>query len=256
MEIPNTAGRAVMPFGSHPFSFAICHPRLDISFTEKQGLVHYHRRVGRQTFEADLATSNPEFRLTPIPPMLRPAPVTDFLQIRFNEINLEPASTTAIYLTAPLEVAVTLGSKLGSEKRLDTLGFAVPKFALYGTATRGILTRFVRSEVGTEPRPVKNYREFLLRVLIENTTQDWVSLGRIILYMNNLVFFYDETQVSSSAKVTILKEKLATVLCTDTPTEDGMTRVEPSIPKRKFGEFCNVKKVMDEEAVIMDMGLI
>lgn len=250
------AAGAIMPFGTHPFSDTLKHPKLELSFTDTGGLVHYQRRLGKQKVDANLATSNHEYTLQPIPPMLIPAPVTDFLQIKFNEINLEPSSTTVIFLKAPLEVAVTLAADNGMVKRLDTLGLGKPKFALYGTAPRGILTRFVKSEVTTEPTPIKNYREFQLRLQIENTTGNWVALGRIILYMNNLVFYYDETSVSSCATITILKPNLANVLCTDSPLRENMTRIEPSIPKRRFSEFCNVKDVMSGEAVIMDMGLI
>jgi len=250
------AAGETLAFGTYPFSEGFNHPKLAISFTDMGGIVHYKRRIRKSIFEAHLATSKQEYTILPLPPMQLPAPVTDFLQIRFNEISLEPGSTTVVFVTAPLEIGISLTAENGRQKILDTLGFSDPKFAIYGTATRGILTRFVTSEVTTEPTPCRNYCEFQLRLNIENISDSWISIARVILYMNNLVFYYDDTSVAACASVRVEKDSLATVLCTDYSLREKMTRVEPMIPKRKFTEFCNVKNVMENEALIMDMGLI
>ncbi|HJJ54456.1 MAG TPA: DUF432 domain-containing protein [Methanocorpusculum sp.] len=250
------AAGETIAFGTYPFSREINHPRLALSFTDTGGITHYKRRIGTSTFEADIATKNHEYTIMPLPPMMQPKRVTDFLQIKFNEISLEPGSTTVIFVTAPLEIGVSLTAENGTRKILDTLSFAHPKFALYGTATRGIVTRFVTSNVTTEPLPIKNYREFQLRLKIENTADTWVSLARVILYMNDLVFYYDDTAVAACASVRIINNKTATVLCSDYPLRENMTRVEPVVPERKFMRFCNVKNIIESNAVIMDMGLI
>ncbi len=250
------AAGETIAFGIHPFSRKVQHRKLALSFTEATGITHYRRTFRGTTFEADLATSGREYAILPVPPMNLPDLVTDFLQIRFNEIQLEPESKSVIFVTAPLEIAIALKAENGAENQLDTFGFASPKFALYGSATRGIITRYIESKVTGEPVPSKNYREFQLRLEIENTANTWVSLSRVILYMNNLIFYYDETSVAACASVQIKNDKTALVSCTDYALHDGMTRSTPQIPKRRFDPFCNVKKIMEGEAVIMDMGLI
>lgn len=253
---PVAAAGETIAFGTFPFSRTIAHRRLSLSFSDDAGITRYCRSFGGTTVEKTIAVSRKEYTVRPLPPMHLPEPVTDFLQVKFNEIRLEPGADTVIFVTIPLEIGISLASQDGEEHTIDVFGFVPPKFALYGTATRGILTRIITSEATGSPRPTKNYRECLLRIKLRNASSSWVSVSRVLLYMNTLVFHYDAACVSSCVSVIISNANKATVLCTDHALHDHMTRVDAIGPTRKFDKFCNVRKVIEDNAVVMDMGLI
>ncbi|MDO5847391.1 MAG: DUF432 domain-containing protein [Methanocorpusculum sp.] len=242
-------------FGTYPFSRCIQHRKLSLSFEDDGGIIRYHRLFAGKTIEANIASGNREYTIMPSAPLHLPKPVTDFLQIRFDEIAIEPGAKTVIFVTAPLEIAVTLKAENAAAKTLDVFSFAKPKFALYGTATRGVITRFIRSPVSSVPVPVKNYKEFLLRLEIENTADTWASIGRVILFMKGLSLYWDSASVAACASVSIINTETAVVTCEDTPLRKDMTRAETLYRSRRVDEFCNVKGVVSENTFTMDMGL-
>lgn len=242
-------------FGTYPFTRSINHRRLTLSFEDKDGIMHYKRGLDGKTFEANIAASNKEYSVHPAGPNHLPAPVTDYLQIRFDEIELEPGCNTVLFVTAPLEIAITLNASNNDVKILDVFSFARTKFALYGTATRGVIVRDTRSRVSAVPLPVKNYKEFLLRLHIENKSDSWVSLGRVILYLKGLSLYYDSTSVAACADVSIINPNSAQVSCTDLPLRKDMVKAEPVFTDRKTTAFCNIKNGQNDLTFVMDMGL-
>ena len=249
------AAGETISFGTFPFSRCINHRKLKLSFEDVGGILHYQRLFGGKKFEANIASSKQEYCIMPAAPLNLPVSMTDFLQIRFNEIEVEPGTKTTIFVTAPLEVAVTLKAENEAVKTLDVFSFAKPKFALYGSATRGVLARTVVSKVSTAPHPVKNYKEFLLRLEIENTSEAWAAIGRVILYMKGLSLYYNATSVAASAKVTIVNQDTAEVTCEDILPGENMTRAESVFRLRRLDEVCNIKGVIYDNTFIMDMGL-
>ena len=242
-------------FGTYPFSRCIQHRKLSLSFEDSGGIIRYRRLFAGKTVEANIASGNKEYTIMPSAPLHLPKPITDYLQIRFDEIAIEPGAKPVIFVTAPLEIAVTLKAENDAAKTLDVFSFAEPKFALYGTATRGVITRFVRSRVSSSPVPVKNYKEFLLRIEIENNADTWVSLGRVVLYMKELALYWDRSCVAACASVSISNADTAVVTCEDKPLMDEMTRAETLFRPRRVDEFCNVRGVTDGNTFTMDMGL-
>ncbi|HJJ45715.1 MAG TPA: DUF432 domain-containing protein, partial [Methanocorpusculum sp.] len=123
------------------------------------------------------------------------------------------------------------------------------------TATRGVIVRDTRSRVSAVPLPVKNYKEFLLRLHIENKSDSWVSLGRVILYLKGLSLYYDSTSVAACADVSIINPNSAQVSCTDLPLRKDMVKAEPVFTDRKTTAFCNIKNGQNDLTFVMDMGL-
>lgn len=242
-------------FGTYPFSRCIQHRKLSLSFEDDGGIIRYRRLFAGKTVEANIASGNKEYSIMPSAPLHLPKPITDYLQIRFDEIAIEPGAKTVIFVKAPLEIAVTLKAENAAAKTLDVFSFAKPKFALYGTATRGVITRFIRSPVSSAPVPVKNYKEFLLRIEIENNADTWISLGRVVLYMKELALYWDRCCVAACASVSISNADTAVVTCEDEPLMDGMTRAETLFRQRRVDEFCNVRGVTAGNTFTMDMGL-
>ncbi|HJJ39523.1 MAG TPA: DUF432 domain-containing protein, partial [Methanocorpusculum sp.] len=225
-------------FGTYPFTRCINHRRLTLAFEDKNGIMHYRRGLDGKVFEANIASTNKEYSVHPAGPNHLPAPITDYLQVRFDEIELEPGCSTVLFVTAPLEIAITLNAPNNEIKVLDVFSFAKAKFALYGTPTRGVVVRDTRSKVSANPLPVKNYKEFLLRLNIVNTSGEWVSLGRVVLYLKGLSLYYDATSVAACADVTITNTTSAQVTCTDSALRNDMIKADPVFTDRKTAAFC------------------
>lgn len=242
-------------FGTYPLTHTITHRRLNITFDKSTGLLHYKRELDGKRFEADIAATCKDYHIIPAGANHVPAPVTDFLQIRFNEIEIEPGCKTTLYTTAPLELAVTIETPEKEIKLLDIISFAKAKFALYGTATRGIITRLSKSAITTRPPAVKNYKEFLLKITLENKSGKWISLGYLILYLKGLTLYYDTENAAASINLTIINETTAQITCIDEPPRKNMTKAEPIFRNRKPDTFCNIKTGITDKTFTMDMGL-
>ena len=153
------------------------------------------------------------------------------------------------------------GLKLGFEDKngernlLDIVTFCHPKFSLYGAASRGVITRFHKSEVYAMPPSVENYKEGLLRLEIENDTDEWAAVGRVVIYQKGLNLYYDETTVSACAKMIIRTRDVADVVGIDQPIREGMTQCLQVFEQRKTTPFCNIEGALLDTTFTMDMGM-
>ena len=176
-------------------------------------------------------------------------------QIEFKEITIEPDGKAVVFLTIPIEIGVFLEAKNGERNLLDIVTFCHPKFSLYGAASRGVITRFHKSEVYAMPPSVENYKEGLLRLEIENDTDKWAAVGRVVIYQKGLNLYYDETTVSACAKMIIRTRDVADVVGIDQPIREGMTQCLQVFEQRKTTPFCNIEGALLDTTFTMDMGM-
>ena len=163
------------------FDYAVNFAGLSISLEQTQGLYHYRRAIGSWVREANISAPNGRMIIHPIEPLYVPDAVTDFLEIRFDEIMIEPNGKTVVFLTFPIEIGVFIESK-GKSDIIDVFTFKSPKYSLYGASNRGVITRWHQSNTYYYPPQVKNYEEGILRLTIENGSGDWAYVSRVILY--------------------------------------------------------------------------
>ncbi len=242
-------------YGKFNFDYVINYDGLTISFNEKNGMYHYHRAIADWMYEADVAVKNGRYLIQPIEPLNLPENVTDFLEIQFNEIKIEPDGTTIIFLTIPLEIGIFLETQNGKRDLLDIVTFTHPKYSLYGAATRGVITRIAQSEVYADPPLLKNHIEGMLRVEIKNKSDAWVSVGRIVIYQKGLELYYDEVAVAACAVMTITSPGVAVVSGIDQPLTRGMTKCTQVFEQRKTSAFYNIHGMLIDKEFTMDMGL-
>ena len=242
-------------YGKFNFDYSINFQGLKLGFEDKNGMYHYKRDIVGWKHESNIATQTKTFYLQPIEPLNLPDNVTDFIEIEFKEITIEPDGKAVVFLTIPIEIGVFLEAKNGERNLLDIVTFCHPKFSLYGAASRGVITRFHKSEVYAMPPSVDNYKEGLLRLEIENDTDEWATVGRVVIYQKGLNLYYDETTVSASAKMIIRTHDVADVVGIDQPIREGMTQCLQVFEQRKTTPFCNIEGALLDSTFTMDMGM-
>jgi len=249
----NTDGFA---YGKHDFSVPINFHELNITFEENNGIIQYRREIAGSVFQGKIATAKKYYYLEPVEPMNIPSHITDFLQIKFDEeILLEPSSSTEIYLTIPLGIGIFLESEKGEMNLLDMAGFNKQHFSLYGQPDRGVITRHHVSKVYSAPPLVSNYKEAILHVDIENKTDEWRKVGRVILYMKELELYYDSNVVTSCIEMVITSPTSAFVNCLDGSIYPGLSKCVGVYKQGKIAAFCNIQKAVMDKTFVMDMGL-
>ena len=242
-------------YGKFNFDYSINFQGLKLGFEDKNGMYHYKRDIVGWKHESNIATQTETFYLQPIEPLNLPDNVTDFIEIEFKEITIEPDGKAVVFLTIPIEIGVFLEAKNGERNLLDIVTFCHPKFSLYGAASRGVITRFHKSEVYAMPPSVDNYKEGLLRLEIENDTDEWATIGRVVIYQKGLVLYYDETTVCACAKMIIRSSDVADVVGISQPFREGMTESIQVFEFRKTTPFCNIEGALLDSTFTMDMGM-
>ena len=256
-QIFNESGEEIPAFhyGKFTFDYAVNFAGVSISLEQTRGLYHYRRALGKWTREANISAKDGRMLIHPIEPLYIPDAVTDFLEISFEEIMIEPNGKTVVFLTFPIEIGVFIESK-GKSDIIDIFSYKSPKYSLYGAANRGVITRWHKSKTHYYPPPVKNYEEGLLRLSIENRTGDWVSVSRVIIYEKGMHLYFDEQVVSMAAQMIILQEERAEVLGVDRPLNDEMTRSLKMYKPRRSSAFSNMPGALIDSVFTMDSGLI
>lgn len=242
-------------YGRFTFDYAVNFAGLSISLEQTQGLYHYRRAIGSWVREANVSSSNGRMLIHPVEPLYVPDAVTDFLEIRFEEIMIEPNGKTVLFLTFPIEIGVFIDSK-GKADVIDVFTFKPPKYSLYGASNRGVITRWHQSKVYYYPPQVKNYEDGVLRLTIENSSGDWVYVSRVILYEKGMYVYYDDQVVSMAAEMTIVNRETADVTGVDRPLHEDMTRSLRMYRPRRTTSFANIPGAVIDTTFTMDSGLI
>lgn len=246
-----------MPFfnyGTFSFDYAVNFSKLSISIEQKMDSYSYHRKLGKWKRDTNISLKNGRLILHPVEPLYIPGSITDYLEVRFDEIMIEPRGTSILFLTFPIEIGVFLEAS-GVESVLDIVSFKLPKYSLYGSANRGVITRWHKSLVSSYPPRVKNYEEGVLRLQIENTTNDWVNVSRAVIHEKGMQIYFDEHFVSMAADMVITDPNTATVTGVDRPLHEGMIRSLRMYEPRRSTTFSNVSGLLVDTTFIMDMGL-
>ncbi|HJJ98906.1 MAG TPA: DUF432 domain-containing protein [Methanocorpusculum sp.] len=242
-------------YGTFPFDYVVNFSRLSISIEQKLDVSHYHRELGKWKRDANISVKEGRMLLHPIEPLYLPEVITRYLEIQFDEVMIEPRSTNIFFLTFPIEIGVFIQAS-SVTSILDAFSFKTPKYSLYGSVNRGVITRWHKSGISTNPPRVRNYLEGVLCLEIENTTDDWVSVSRTVIHEKGVQVYFDEHVVSMAAKMTITSGGTAEVTGVARPLHEGMTR---SLRMREPWSSTSISNasgsLIDSSTFIMDAGL-
>jgi hypothetical protein len=243
-------------YGKFPIDYAVNFEGLTLSFDLENGMYHYKRALGDWKTDINVCVTGAKVLIHPVEPLNLPDNLTDFMEIKFNPIRIEPSGICVVFVTMPIEIGVFLESKEGPAEILDIVSYVYPKYSLYGGANRGVITRFNESKVYYYPPSVKNYEAGLLKLEIENKSDEWATVGRVVIFQKGLYLYFDENFVTASAEMKIISPDVAVVTGIDSPVRPGMTPSNRLFKTRKLTPFYNVTGMLNDASFTMDMGLI
>ena len=252
-------GQKHFTFGRFGFDHEVTFSNLTISVTTDGSLHQYKRsyKHGEKTREATFSAAKGALLIHPVEPNHKPSSITDFLEIKFKPVIIEPESKCTIYLTFPVEIACMLESASGKAEILDVVTAVSPKFSMYGTSARGVITRYHESEVFYTIPQVKNYKHGVLRLHIKNDTDEWATIGRAVFYMKGLWIYFDKDFAAACAQMDITSKEVAKTWFENGILCDGMEEAESLFEERKTDSFMNTPAtLLVDETFTMDMGLI
>lgn len=211
-----------MMFGRYNCTFHREEGDILVETEQNGGLLTYRRRCEGQTFERLLVSNTGEIVINPIEPVNLPKEITNFLQIEFSPVVIEPGASQTIYLKFPVEIGVFLEAARDIDV-LDVFGLGTQKYTLYGSPTSGLIARWYRSAVYTEVPPVECYREGVMELSIHNASHEWVEVSRVVFDTIDMKIYYGDF-VATAATMKILSTILAETDFIDVPLRPGMVK--------------------------------
>ena len=134
--------------------------------------------------ERRFEVSADEVEVRPFPPVNIPSKVTDYLMLRFEE-PIVPSDGQEVWLAAPYDLGVLVNGV--------TLGYVSPfvvKYALYGPTTEGLVCRFHRTPLMSEP-PEPPEAGLLVRFTVRKPR----SLDRIVMPVAEVDLFHADGRI-------------------------------------------------------------
>jgi hypothetical protein len=186
------------------------------------GLLTYRRRCEGQTFERILVSKTGEIVVNPVEPVNLPKEITNFLQIEFSPMVLEPGASQTVYLKFPVEIGVFLEAARDIDV-LDIFGLGTQKYTLYGSPTGGVVARWYRSAVYTEAPPVECLSEGVMELSIHNASHEWVEIACAVFDSTDMKIYYSDV-VATTATMKVISASLAETDFIDAPLRPGMVK--------------------------------
>lgn len=255
-EHGNETGIVQFAYGKFPIDYAVNFEGLNLSFDLQNGMYYYKRALGDWKTDINVCVTGAKMLIHPVEPLNLPDKITDFMEIKFDPIRIEPSGRCVVFVTMPIEIGIFLESKDGPAEILDIVSYVYPKYSLYGGSNRGVISRFNESKVYYYPPSMKNYETGLLKLEIENRSDEWATVGRVVVFQKGLHLYFDENFVAASAEMKIISPDVAVVTGIDSPIRPGMTPSNRLFKNRKLTPFYNVVGMLSDTSFTMDMGLI
>ncbi len=148
-----------------------------------------------------------------------------FLMVKLlQKIAVPPEETISGFLSAPVDVEVKVGSLT-----IDRFVAGREKYALYGQETMGVIARYHVSEF-TEKEPDSIG---VLRIMVENPTDEWKMVERIVVPIWNSVMFYSKEKAYYPL-VILTTKGIYEVNNTGNPPDGRLTATQTAEPIPNF----------------------
>jgi uncharacterized protein len=209
-------------FGEYDYIFHCENGDIQLGTERNGSLLTYRRTCGRDTFERILASESGSIIVNPVEPVNLPKEVTNYLQVEFDPIVIEPGGTQKIYLKIPIEIGVFLDAMKDLEV-LDIFCSDHQKYTLYGPPSGGVIARWCLSHVYGEIPPLEPFREGVIELTIRNTHREWVKVAYAVFESCDMKIYYGDV-VAMVAQMKILNKHMAETDFVDLPLLPGMRK--------------------------------
>lgn len=218
-------------FGRHSIPFRLEESGISVEARREGQFVLYERIAPTGRIERRLGFPEGTIVINPVEPVHLPQEITGTIEFHFPSLALMPLSEVTIYLTFPVEIGV-FSETDETYNLIDVFSLASPKYSLYGTPERGVITRHVESAISTTPPAPDPLEEGVLTLTIRNTGRDWVWVSRAVFEGPSLRIFYGP-HAAMSAEMMVYSRLLAETWIKRDPPAEGMQEAIRVYPTRK-----------------------
>jgi len=178
-------------YGRYEIPFEYSDDTISLSITEDGDFFRYTRQItdDRSVQKTLLTSQNAVVTVNPIEPVNLPKNITQYLEIEFPPLLIEPDGKKVIYLLFPIEIGVIV---FGNKKMeaVDIFSFCPQKYSLYGPSGGGVITKYYASDIFSSPPESDRYCTGVLRLEIHNKTLEWANIGRTVLDGYSMKIYY------------------------------------------------------------------
>ena len=205
---------------------------LSISLEMREGHYLYTRNLAGDRSEKAISVGLSRLLVHPVEPFHTGPAKVSHLELEFPPLIIEAGATETFFLTFPIEVGVFVEG-LRETEVLDMFSVEQPKYSLYGSPHRGIITRFARSDRHREPPAVDGAREGVLRLALRNSLPEWTQVSRLVIDEAEMhLYVSDFTGMAATMRIT--GEETAEVTGVDRPLKGGMRRAHDLFTARRL----------------------
>lgn len=242
-------------FGEFPPPYSFGKDDLSLSVEMKEGHYQYRRDLAGEQVEKAISAGMNRLLVHPVEPFYSGSETAGHLEIEFPALIIEPGATETVFLTFPVEVGVFVEG-LRDTEIIDAFSLGRPKFSLYGTPRRGVITRFARSGRHREIPPVDGGREGVLRLTVRNQLSEWTKVSRVVLDSQEM-HLYSSEFAGLVATMRIHARGVAEVTGLDRPLQGGMSRVQDFFTARRILRLDTASHLpgIERKGFLMDGGL-
>ena len=219
-------------YGRYDRGFSITEEKINLRIEQADTIPVYVRECKGARIEKYLAADYDAIHIHPVEPVNLPQEITHYLEIVFPTIVLPPAKQKRIFLKFPVEIGVFFEIR-GEMHVLDIFSLIPTKFSLYGSPSRGVITRWYRSEIFSEIPATDMYREGVLELMLANRCSTTVDVSRAVFDSYHMNLFYGN-RVGMTATMEVISPVIALTTFATTPPGGCPNRSIDLYTARKF----------------------
>jgi len=205
---------------------------LSLSLEMREGHYQYRRVLAGAHVERSISVGLSRLLVHPVEPFDTAPGIASHLEVEFPRLMLEPGATETIHLTFPIDIGVFVEG-LRETEILDVFSVEKPKYSLYGSPRKGVITRFAKSARHREVPAVDGAREGVLKLAIRNSLTEWTGVSRIVLPGEEMHLYVGE-YAAMLAMMRITRRYAAEVTGVDRPLAGGMRRAHDLFTARRI----------------------
>ncbi|OWJ55014.1 DUF432 domain-containing protein [Pyrodictium delaneyi] len=168
----------------------------------------------------------------PAPPIFYPEHITNYIMIRFKEpIVVKPGSSEKFWTLVDFDVVAVVGSGSTSYEIVDAFpSTGMCKYALYGSPSRGILSRYIVTRVYGESKSEECRATIAINIV--NKSMKPVKISRIVFPGHSFSLFYSQDSVIGSSLYVTVTSPFTAVVSLREPSISNMHRAPRLIEQR------------------------
>ena len=163
-------------YGKYKIPFEYSDDNITLSITEDGDFFRYVRQIKDKEKKEKtlLTTENATISINPIEPINLPKQITQYLEIEFTPVLIEPEGFKVIFLLFPIEIGVIVSGNKKMEA-IDIFSFGPQKYSLYGPSAGGVITKCYCSDIYSSPPESDKFYSGILRLEIGHMVEDPVA---------------------------------------------------------------------------------